>query len=549
MTDFVFTSPQGKTYTVTGPEGSTKEEAYFRLQRQLAGMPPPPPMSAGDQAADIAKSGGIGLARGTIGLAGAPADTRALNKTLGGMIGTKLGLSPETQSKIGSAYDLASRIGLLGPLESIGNVIPTSRAIQSRVEDVTGQFYGPKTRAGRYTETVSSFLPSAVAGPGGLSRRVGAAVASGLASEAAGEATAGTKYEPYARTGAALVGGFPFGRWRSAPQRGASAAPLAEDLYDAGKTAYRQIKDMDVRLATQPVAKLARSIEARLTDDGLTKTNVPETYAVIDRLKQLARAPAGAFVRASDFDAARQEFLQATRNISNQREKVSGWRAIEDLDRYLSSIPAADVIKGDAGAASKLFSEARGNWAAAKRVEMLGAKLGLGDLNAATAHSGMNRDNAIRQAVKQLIRPDKYGKTLAQKHGFNAREIAAMNDIARGTATINTLRYIGNLLGGGGGLGALAAGAAGAGLGYETDHPELMGLGLLGYGARRTAGAMTERQGQRLFEDVSRRSPAGGGVLPRRPSEADRLIAAGLLRAHQADREREPPRPQYGGPM
>lgn len=36
MPDFTFTSPEGKNYTVTGPEGATKEQAFEVLQKQLS---------------------------------------------------------------------------------------------------------------------------------------------------------------------------------------------------------------------------------------------------------------------------------------------------------------------------------------------------------------------------------------------------------------------------------------------------------------------------------------------------------------------------------
>jgi hypothetical protein len=555
MATFELTSPQGQKYRVEGPEGATEQDALRQLQRQLAGLPIEQNLSAGDQAADVAKSGGIGVVKGAIGLAGAPADYGTQSKHLGGIIAEKLGISPETQSKIGTGFDWARRTGALGPIAALGTMTPGSGDIQSAVEQRTGKFYEPKTRAGRYAETVGSFVPSAVGGPGGFARRaLTQAVIPGIASEAAGEATAGTDLEPYARMGAAAAGGFPFGRWRSVPRQGASAAPLAEELFDAGRHQYKQIRDLDLRIKPAPIASLATTIENDLTHQGLTRTNVPETYAVIDRLKK--SPPAGGFVSATDFDSARQELLQATRSAANPREKAAAWPVIEQLDKYLSKIPAGDVIRGDAKAASELFQQARGNWAAGKRLEMLGGKLELGDLNAATAHSGMNRDNAIRQAVKQLIRPNKYGKTLAQQHGFSDREIAAMRDIARGTAATNTLRYIGNLLGGGGGFGQLAMGVAGAAAGYETGHPELMGIGLAGYGARRAAGAMTERQAQRLLEDVARRSPHGGGVLPRVPTDSARLLGLGALRADETNREHGPlrltvhPKPRdYGGPQ
>lgn len=40
MPKFVFTSPEGKKYTVSGPEGATKEQAFEMLQRQIGGAQP-----------------------------------------------------------------------------------------------------------------------------------------------------------------------------------------------------------------------------------------------------------------------------------------------------------------------------------------------------------------------------------------------------------------------------------------------------------------------------------------------------------------------------
>src|SRR5690349_3483845 len=40
MPTFTFTSPEGKQYTVNGPEGATKEQAFAILQQQL-GMSAP----------------------------------------------------------------------------------------------------------------------------------------------------------------------------------------------------------------------------------------------------------------------------------------------------------------------------------------------------------------------------------------------------------------------------------------------------------------------------------------------------------------------------
>src|SRR5581483_10424256 len=105
------------------------------------------------------------------------------------------------------------------------------------------------------------------------------------------------------------------------------------------------------------------SIENDLTQDGLTARNVPETYGVINALKN---PPLGSVMTAQNFDSARQELLQATKNATNRREAAAAWPVIDRLDDYLANIPASDVLKGDAQKAAQLFDSARGNWGAAK---------------------------------------------------------------------------------------------------------------------------------------------------------------------------------------
>ena len=78
----------------------------------------------------------------------------------------------------------------------------TSRVVK---ENVPGADYDPQTTWGEYGRTVGSFVPGALLGPGGTVAKITKfAVAPGLASEAAGQVTKGTTWEPWARGGAAL---------------------------------------------------------------------------------------------------------------------------------------------------------------------------------------------------------------------------------------------------------------------------------------------------------------------------------------------------------
>src|SRR6266487_2023827 len=69
MVDHIFTSPEGKSYTVTGPEGSTRDQAWGMLQGQLGGETPAPAATPAAKAepysygpvSDVAELGARGI--------------------------------------------------------------------------------------------------------------------------------------------------------------------------------------------------------------------------------------------------------------------------------------------------------------------------------------------------------------------------------------------------------------------------------------------------------------------------------------------------------
>jgi len=154
-----------------------------------------PEVGAGATALGLAKAGGVGLAKGAIGLAGLPGDVSNLGAR---------GIDAATRF-------VMDKLGMDAPPPidpAKGFAIPGSADIQKGIENYTGEFRKPQTTGEKYAETIGSFLPAALAGPGGIARRVIAgAVIPGAASETAGQATEGTDIEPYARAAAALTAG------------------------------------------------------------------------------------------------------------------------------------------------------------------------------------------------------------------------------------------------------------------------------------------------------------------------------------------------------
>jgi hypothetical protein len=176
--------------------------------------------------ADVAKSAGIGLVKGTIGLAGMPGDARDLVGRGVLWAGDKLGLPHPSDDAIAAS--------------SRSNITPTSADIRAPIEARTGQFYDPQTTPGQYMQTAAEFAPAALTGPGGVARKlITQAAIPGVASEAAGQATEGTAAEPYARIAAAIaagVGGAKVGDMATNAKlaRSAPAAPQVGNVARVG---------------------------------------------------------------------------------------------------------------------------------------------------------------------------------------------------------------------------------------------------------------------------------------------------------------------------
>lgn len=153
-----------------------------------------PEMTWGQTAADVAKAGGAGIARGIAGIAGLPGTLADLGNAGGEWLMSKAGLPTRTEAM--------KNLGI----NDTGNAL-SADYLQSGLSNVTGGAtdYRGQTTPGQYAGTVGEFLPGAAIGglnPGNLARF---GVLPGVASEAAGQATEGTSLEPYARVAAALV--------------------------------------------------------------------------------------------------------------------------------------------------------------------------------------------------------------------------------------------------------------------------------------------------------------------------------------------------------
>lgn len=270
MTDFTFTSPEGKQYKVTGPDGSTKEEAFQRLQRKLQGMPDLPAAAPKQDEAPSGFFGQLGYQ-----LKGIPGGIAR------GLAGTAAASGEAAQIEMGQPVD-----------------VPGAEEGKKLIEQhVTGDL--PK--GGAYGEALGEVLgtPTSYLGPSGPLRALGLSGLSGLTSEAFGQATQGTQAEPIAR----VVGGFaptaPYRRmagFATAPFRGRNAAVSNRDLIRA------MTEDK-----TTPQGMMARGENVSEVRPGMVTPADVGGQSTKDLLERIAQTPGAARSDMLGFLTQRQQ--------------------------------------------------------------------------------------------------------------------------------------------------------------------------------------------------------------------------------------------------
>lgn len=278
--------------------------------------------------------------------------------------------------------------------------------------------------------------------------------------------------------------------------------PSAEKLKAVAGKQYNAVRDMGVDYSATAVRDTANALRQQLEQDGILKELAPKTFSILERLQN---PPAGSVAPLAGIDAARKSLRLAAKDFANPTEQLAAQRLIRGLDQFVESVPASSVVAGPAAAAARLNKEARGNYAASKRSDRLTGIEDKATRRAAASNSGRNIDNAIRQRAASVLDDPK------KRAGFSKAEIILIEKVANGSTGRNTLRYVGNLLGGGGGLGAALTGTIGGTVGGTLGGPPglALGLGIPAAGAlAKTAGnKMTVGALRKADEATRKRSP------------------------------------------
>lgn len=220
--------------------------------------------------------------------------------------------------------------------------------------------------------------------------------------------------------------------------------PTAPQLLARGGEQLNQARELGVDFSTKAVGNWASALRQKLAQDGMLEENAGPIHRI---LKGLENGPEGSVVPFQSIAAVRSALNPSDYEGSAVRAAGIARKAIDDL---LSSNAPGTVVKGDAAELAKLYGEGRANYAAGKRAEKISGedhRHGTGILDRAErqadrSYSGGNGDNSLRQRADALLNRPR------EVSGLNDEEITALRDFVAGGAGRNTLRVVGNKLGG-----------------------------------------------------------------------------------------------------
>lgn len=508
MPVFEFTSPDGKSYEVTGPAGSTKEQAFALLQSQIAQQKKPSGLE------DAAKGFGSGIM-----------------DAITGAVTPALKMAAPAYNLIESAFN-----GQKAPADHAA-LLPSQDALPNAISNATGANYQPQTVPGQYAKTAGEFLPNAAI-PGGIGARLARVLAPALASETAGQATKGKPYEGAARLAAALAGGGAEGAGEGFLNRTpGTPAPSLSVLTALKNQTYDAANKAGVVIKPQSFKQFAADISTSLPRDNVVQADLHKNaLAALSTIQE--EAASGAPISLSRADAIRQ-------TIGNAAEKAAGpegnggderlvGKVKSAFDAYLDGLTPKDVVSGDPSTAVPILKDARDLAQRSFKATEIQKLIDLAKNNASVNYSASGEDQALRVQFKNLNA--KLIKDPSAAAGFTDAERDAIRKVAQGGPIENGLRWLGKFAptgvvssGAGAGLGAFIgsslAGPPGAAVGAAA-------LPAAGGAARYGANALTNRNAA-LAGALMRAGPNAPSITPgpmQMPATLQKqLLLSGLL--------------------
>lgn len=261
----------------------------------------------------------------------------------------------------------------------------------------------------------------------------------------------------------------------------APKVPTSEEVRSAANAAYKAADDAGVMISGKAVDRLRGKVVEDLTDFGFHPTNQPGAAAALSEIERISKGN----LTLKGLEQARRLALGGFIPGNRSNNKALG-QIIQRIDEFADGLASGsdDVLMGNPEAGTAALTKARDLWKRLAKSESVEKAL----------ETAANRQGTER-ATRTLV-----GKIPERVHGLTPDEIAAANDVARGSFGRNALTYFGRTAPNAGALGVATSGATGA-AGFAMGGPAGAVVGpMAAVGAKTASDAITKSKTRALAE-------------------------------------------------
>jgi hypothetical protein len=240
------------------------------------------------------------------------------------------------------------------------------------------------------------------------------------------------------------------------------AAPDVEALQDTARAIYQELDDSGIRLQKKSFAGLVNRLETTAKKANVDNTLTPKTARTLELLRKDFKEPQ--LKTVGDIEIMRRKISEAAKTLDSQ-DSSAALRLIDEIDEHLDNLSPTAFAGGRKIAGKDIttrYKAARNLWGRSKRAELIS------DAMERAGRQASGFENGIRIQLRQILNNKKRSRF------FSREELAAMDDVVKGTNEQNLFKLVGrlgfsegqatNIIGGLGGtaFGTAVGGAPGA---------------------------------------------------------------------------------------
>lgn len=497
MPTYVVTSPDGKEFEITAPEGATQEQVLAYAQQNFKAAEPAQRSLGSDILRQVGLTGRAAVT-GALSLPALAADPLA---NLVNMAAGKTVMTPPSQG----IQNLMTAAGVPAPETGL------ERAVQTGASAMAG--IAPQAALAKVTPALAPLGQN-------LLQQTTAAVAGGTAAQAASDAVQEATDNPLASIVAGLAAGTVAGSLgaKTATSLSQKRQPLItlDEIKKRAQQSYSTMENLGVQVKPKSILDTFDNIESKLVKENFNpKLDTHKPVAqVLEQIRTMVGQQRVPFTRLEQMRSA----LVDLKNSKEPATRKYAGQAVAELDNYISNLGAKDIIAGKAnvGEAVKAVQTARKDWRNLSRATVIEDALNVAEAKALDPKASEG-ELIRRQLINLASNKDKM-------RVFTERERNAIKSVASGPVADPLLSLLARF-----NPERSQLVTAGTAFAAGTNPALAIGVSGTGFAADKLQGMLRQRAANRLISDI-----AQGSLPTLPPNMAWRgLLSGGMVQGEQ----------------